>query len=373
MMALPAQCNLALLSDTPIGGFMTIQRFIFALFVVVASGPFTAHAQTAQPAAAPSTHAMHIHVIAETKSGQPVTNLTQQDFTVLDNKSQRPITSFNIVTPADEPVEVIVLLDAVNMSYQGVAYARDGVLRFLKMNEGQLANPTSIAVLTDQGAPVDTGFVKDGNALSDTLQHKEIGLRTITRNSEWSGPDRLTLCINALHQLITAAGALPGRKIVLWVSPGWPLVSGPHVYLDTKQQQQIFNEVVQLSTQLRENHVTLYNLNPAGVSESLQQANYYEAFEKGIAKPSQAQLGNLAIQVLAAQSGGLVIEGNSDVNAMIQRSLLDAKSWYEIGFDPLPADKQNEYHHIEIKVGRPGVVGRTRDGYYANPVAITPR
>ena len=352
---------------------MTVQRFIFVLLLVVASGPLAAPAQSAQPAAAPSSHAMHVSVIAETKSGQPVANLTQQDFTVLDNKSQRPITSFNIVTPADEPVEVIVLLDAVNMSYQGVAYARDGVLRFLKSNEGQLANPTSIAVLTDQGAPMDTGFVKDGNALSDALQHQQIGLRTITRSSEWSGPDRLTLCINALQQLIASASTLPGRKIVLWVSPGWPLVSGPHIYLDTKQQQQIFNEVVQLSTQLRENHLTLYNLNPAGVSESLGQANYYEAFQKGIAKPSQAQLGNLAIQVLAAQSGGLVIEGNSDVNAMIQRCLADAKSWYDIGFDPLPADKQNEYHHIEIKVNRPGVVARARDGYYANPVEVQPR
>jgi hypothetical protein len=76
--------------------------------------------------------------------------------------------------------------------------------------------------------------------------------------------------------------------------------------------------------------------------------------------------------VFATQSGGLVFEGNSDVAGLIQKSLADAQSWYQIDFDPLPADKPNEYHHIEIKVDQPGLVARSRDGYYANPLAAVP-
>jgi hypothetical protein len=58
------------------------------------------------------------------------------------------------------------------------------------------------------------------------------------------------------------------------------------------------------------------------------------------------------------------------VTGMMAQCLQDVKSWYAISFDPLPADKQDEYHHIEVKVDQPGLIARTRDGYYANPVAL---
>jgi VWFA-related protein len=355
---------------------MSVQRFVCTFIWLMALGPLAVPAQTdqpAQPAAATSPQTIHLDVVVGSKSRQPVGNLSQKDFTVLDNKTARPITTFKTLTSADDPVSVIVLIDAVDMSYQTVAYTRDGTQRFLKSNEGQLANPTALAVLTDQGLQLDNSFSTDGNALNDALAHRQIGLREITRNSEWSGPDRLQICMKALHQLIGVSASVPGRKVVLWISPGWPLISGPHVYLDAKQEEQIFSEIVNLSTQLRENGVTLYNINPVGVQESLQREDLYEAFLKGVSKPSQVQLGNLAIQVLAIQSGGLALEGSTDIAGMIQQSLNDMKSWYEIGFEPLPADKSNEYHHIEIKLDQPGLVARTRDGYYANPVAIQPR
>jgi VWFA-related protein len=352
---------------------MSVPKLVCILCLLQAGISISALAQSAQPAPAPAPQAIRLSVVADTKSGQPVTNLDEKDFTVLDNKSARPITHFKIMAPAEEPVSVIVFLDAVNMPYSTVAFAREGVEKFLKLNEGQLADPTTIAVLTDQGAQLENSFSTDGNALSDALEHRQIGLREITRGSEWSGQERLQICMNALHQLISFGASLPGRKIVLWISPGWPLISGPRIYLDSRQEQQIFNEIVNVSTKMRETRMTVYNINPVGVGESLQAADYYETFVKGVAKPNQVQLGNLAVQVLAVQSGGLAIESNSDVTGNIERCLNDAKSWYEIGFDPLPADNQNEYHHIEIKVDRPGVVARTRDGYYANPVAITPR
>ena len=216
------------------------------------------------------------------------------------------------------------------------------------------------------------GLTNEDIAAQVGLERHQIGLRQITRDSEWSGPERFQICINSLHQLLTSLASRPGRKLVVWISPGWPLVSGPRVYLDLKEERQIFNEIVNLSMNLRGLDVTLYNINPFGVNESMQEADLYESYLKGVSKQDQVQFGNLSVQVLAVQSGGLVIEGNSDVQGMIQRCVSDARSWYEIGFDPLPADKPNEYHHVEVKVDRPGAVVRTRDGYYANPVAIQP-
>ncbi|MGD0738755.1 MAG: VWA domain-containing protein [Terracidiphilus sp.] len=349
---------------------MIVHRLACFFPVMLLCSPLTASAQQPEPAAPPASQALRLDVAVDTKSGQPVPNLPQQDFTVLDNKIPRPITYFKIKSAADEPVHVVILVDAVNIPYQIVAWSRQEIEKFLKSNEGQLTYPTSIAVLTDQGVQINNGFSTNGNALSDDLEHHEIGLREITRNSEWGDSERLEICIKAFQQFLGYASTLPGRKILLWVSPGWPLISGSRNYLTSSQEQQIFNEVVGISTQLRQIDLTVYDINPIGVSESLERADDYEAFLKGIAKPSQVEFGDLGLQVIAVQSGGLALEGNSDIAGMIQRCLTDAKSWYEIGFTPLPADKPNEYHHIEIRLDQRDLNARTRDGYYANPTAI---
>jgi VWFA-related protein len=352
---------------------MTVRRIVCTFFFALLPCVPATFAQQPQPDTPSSSRGIRLDVVVDTKAGQPVTNLTQQNFTVLDNKTPRPITSFKVMTPADEPVNVIVLVDAVNSPFQLVAWSRDGIEKFLKANEGKLSYPTSIAVLTDQGVQIDNSSSTDGNALSDSLEHHFVGLRQITRNSEWGGVERMQIGINAFHHLAEYASSIPGRKIVLWISPGWPLVSGPRVEISAKEQDQIFSDIVSMSTGLRQIDLTLYNINPIGVSESLERADYYEAFLKGVSKPNQVQFGNLGLQVLAVHSGGLALESNSDVAGMIQKCLTDSKSWYRIDVDPLPADKPNEYHHIEIKVDQPGFVARTRDGYYANPVAVTPR
>ncbi len=355
---------------------MNLDRFVPTLLAVVFSGLAVASAQHSLPAltlpsAAPApTTGVTLNVVVNTKNGQPVPNLRQQDFTVLDNKKPRPITSFRVVGPADVPVHVILVLDAVNTPFSLVAYMRDGVENFLKANEGTLAHPTSIAVLTDQGIQIENTFSTNGLALSDGLAHHEIGLRQINRSSEWSGDERLQICLNAFNQLLNFAGTLPGRKIAIWISPGWPLVSGPQIYLTEKQEEQIFSAVIGFSTQMRSANVTLYNINPVGVGESLARADYYEAFLKGVSKVNEVQPGNLGVQVIALQSGGLATQSNSDVTGMIRKCLTDVDSWYEIGFDPPPPDKPNEYHHLELKVDQRDAVVRTRDGYYSNPTPL---
>jgi len=326
-----------------------------------------------QPAAvstpAPSSQQIELDVVVDTKFGDPITNLRQQDFIILDNKSQRPINSFKIVTAKQEPVEVIVVIDAVNMPYETVSFAHDQTKRFLKANEGTLAHPTTIAILTDQGVKIASGFSTNGKSLSNTLQHYTIGLRSITRASQWGGLERINICLSDLHQLVAYASTLPGRKLLLYVSPGWPFLSGDSDFLDSSQQHHIFDSVVDLSSQLRQAKITLYDMNPFGASESMMRADYYKSFLKGLSKLSDARYAYLGLQVLAVQSGGRTLTSDNDVSGNIQKCVTDANSWYEITFDPPPADKPNEYHAIEVKLDQPGLIARTRTGYYANPVA----
>jgi VWFA-related protein len=347
---------------------MFIHTRICLFLVVLLPGMVTASAQQIPPTAEASSRSVRLNVVVAGKSGSPVTGLQRQDFTLVDNKSPRPITSFKAVSVVQEPVQVILLIDAVNIDFNRVAYVREEVQKFLRANGGHLAHPTTIAVLTDKGTQMQKDFSSDGNALSASLDHYTIGLRQITRGTGiWGANDRVQISLTAVRQLTAYAASAPGRTIVLWVSPGWPLLSGARIQLDSKQQQQIFDDVITFSTQLRQANVTLYNINPLGPGENLLRANYYQDFVKGVSKSEQTDLADLSLQVLTAQSGGLVLQGDSDVTGMLTRCLEDTASWYEITFDPPAAERPNEYHRVEITVDKPGLTARTRTGYYAQP------
>jgi VWFA-related protein len=327
-----------------------------------------ASAQQISPVAAHATRSIRLNVVVAPKSGPPVTGLQEQDFTLMDNKSPEPITSFKAVSSGQEPVKVILLIDAVNTNFDRVAYVRQQVQKFLRANGGNLAHPTSIAVLTDKGTQMQKDFSADGNALSASLDHYTIGLREITRASGiWGANERVQISLTAVRQLAAYAATIPGRKIVLWVSPGWPLLSGVRIDLDSKQQQQIFGDVVAFSKELQQSNITLYNINPLGPEENLFRANFYQEFVQGVSESSQTDLADLSLQVLAVQSGGLSLNGSSDVTGSLKRCLADTESWYEISFETRVAERPNEYHHIQITVDKPGLSTRTRDGYYAQP------
>jgi VWFA-related protein len=315
---------------------------------------------------------VRLDVTVVSKDGAPVAGLMRQDFTLRDftqkdNKAAVPITSFNAVGAGQSEVGVIVLIDAVNIPFSTVSYVRGQVLKYLRLDEGKLAQPTAIAVLTDQGLQMQHGFTRDGNGLASDLEKQEIGLREINRSGGyWGADERLQISLKAIHDLAAYGGTLPGRKAVLWISPGWPLLSGPGVDLSEKQEQGIFNDIVSFSTDLRQARVTIYNINPLGAGEGVGRAQYYRTFLKGVNKPSQVDLGDLGLQVLAVQSGGLALEGSTDVTGILKRCVRETTAWYEIGFEMGPAEKE-VYHHVVVEVDKPGVVVRTRDGYYERP------
>lgn len=321
---------------------------------------------------AQDTHAqINLAVVAEEKSGQPIPGLTQQDFTVLDDKVPQKITSFQALTSASAtpPVEATVVLDEVNDSFTNVAYERAQLTRYLKRDDARLSIPTSLAFFSDSGLKLQGTPTLDGNALVEALKENENAQRTIRRNQGFYGAaDRLNLSLNAIGELINYNAARPGRKLVIWISPGWPILSGPHVDLTSKDQQHLFATIVDLSTRLREANITLYSIDPLGTADAGGlRTIYYQAFLKGVKKPSQVQFGNVSLQVLATQSGGLVLNSSNDVSSEIAQTLADARVYYLLSFDSAGADGPNDYHSIEVKVDRPGVIARTRTGYYAEP------
>lgn len=316
--------------------------------------------------ASPQSIRLNVHVAP--KKGEETLGLQSQDFTVLDNHVARPIYSFKTVTANQEPAKVILLIDGVNTRYSRVSYVSQQVQDFLKTNHGQLEYPTTVAILTDRGVVIQKNFTSDGNALSSSISHYMISLREITRDTGiWGANERMNISLGAFQQLTEFASSIPGRKILLWVSPGWPMISGPRVFPSSKQLDYIFTSIVTFSNEIQQSNLTLYSINPIGVAEGLSREDYYRSFVKGVSAPYQADLGDLSLQVLAIQSGGLALNGSNDVVAGLKSCVADLHSWYEITIPVAKASHPNEYHQIKIKTDKHNLVTRTRDGYYAQP------
>jgi VWFA-related protein len=308
-----------------------------------------------------------IDVVVTPKNGAPVAELRQENFMLLDNQAPASISSFRELGAGQAPAEAIIVVDAVNAGYQTVAFAKGQIATYLKANGGHLALPTALAVITDTSSQVQQGFTQDGNALNSDLEKYTTGLRSIPRSTGFYGADeRFQISLKALQSLAASEAGRPGRKLILWVSPGWPLLTGPRIEVNAKQQQALFQEIAALSTQLRQARVTLYAIDPIGVSENLGRVDYYQAYIKGVSKPSQANAANLSLQVLAVQSGGLALN-SSDVNGMLQKCIADTTAYYELTFAPVRGEKPETYHHLQVKLTQSDLTARTRDGYYLQP------
>jgi len=340
-----------------------VRRCVLFLLALVLARAVSAQqpGQTAQS----GQNSIRLNVVVAHKSDPPVSGLHQQDFTVLDNNVPQSITSFRAVDGRQSAIQVIILIDAVNAPYQAVSYERGQIDKVLRSEGGELSHPTELMVLTDTGLQQVHGFSTDGNTLSASLDRYTVALRTIVRSSGFYGAaERFQVSLAGLHELMQREAARPGRKLVLCFSPGWPLLSGPEVELSNDERRQFFADIVDFSTAFGRDNVTLYSIDAWGANEPLGREVYWQNFDKGISKPNQVDAGDLALQVLAAQSGGLVLNSN-DVTVEIQQALADTRAYYEISFVP-PADvRPDEYHRLEVRVTQHGLKARTRQGYYS--------
>ena len=336
--------------------------------------------QTAQQEASATpapVHHMVLDVVVTDGAKKPVAGLQQQDFIVLDNKKPQKILSFiphgvNEAQSAqsDPPAKIILLVDEVNTRFDRVAYERDQIKKFAMQNNGKLPHPVSLAFFTDTGSQLGKGSTQDGRQLLAALDDHESKLRTLRRSEGFYGAvDRFQLSLSTLSSLAAAEAQRPGRKMIVWISPGWAYFSGPNQqYLTRKQEQGLFASIVAVSNELRRARITLYSIDPLGVSDAGSlRVNYYQEFLKPALKSNDVQGGDLALQVLATQTGGLALNSSNDIAAQIDKCVADADAYYTLIFDPPPSEQPNEFHAIDVKIETPGLTARTRNGYYGQP------
>ena len=318
----------------------------------------------------PPTLQLDVTVTAR-NSTKPVAGLTQSNFTILDNGAAQPILSFQAIKQpsAEPPIQVFLLVDTVNIGVQQVAGVRLRISEFLKKNGPTLPYPVSFVVLTENATEIQqTPSTSTAELLTD-LDAIQTRIRVLNRSTGiYGAAERIQISLRAVEQVTTAAQDKPGRKILIWLSPGWAYLSNPDIYLSTRDQQLLFREVVNLSTELERARVTLYSIDPIGVEDAASsRTSYYQEFLKGVPNPKTVQWANLSLQVLATHTGGEAINSGNDIAAEISQCIDDASAFYVITIPRAKAEKPDTLHTIQVKIPDTNLKPRTQFGYYAQP------
>jgi VWFA-related protein len=315
---------------------------------------------------------IRLDVVADDAAGKPVIGLQPWDFKILDNGQSSKVMSFRsydgVQVKPDPPVEVILVVDTVNLMFQQLSFVRGELDEFLRQNGGQLQQPLTLALLTEKGIRIQPRPSTDGNAIATMLSGVKGSVRVLDQAMGFEGQlERFQVSERALDGIVQNEARKPGRKLLIWVGWGWPMLNRPTNYYSATQQHQLFSSIVEMSTVLREAQVTVYSVSPAGVYGPDQLL--YQNFLKGVKSYKDADFGDLALKVLATQTGGKIMGPDNDVVGQLNHCIEDAGAYYRISFNPPVADHADEYHDLKVQVDRPGVTVRTTSGYYNEPAA----
>jgi VWFA-related protein len=341
----------------------------------LAIGAYAQETATAPPplvhrlSATPST--LTFEVVVTDKAGHPVTGLQGSDFTVFDNNQPAAIQTFAAHTAAspDSPQSAVVVIDAVNTGFTGVSLAVKQTEEFLRSQGEALPFPMGLALLTDTGLKPLGPSSKDAEALVAQLQQQHGLLRELNRSGGfWGAAERMSISLNAMSGMAKYLAGVPGRKLLIWISPGWPIFASPNVIVDAPQEHFIFSSAVNLSDKLGAGQVTLYDVDPLGTWDAGSFRTFlWQNYAKPMRRWTQALPGDLALQVLAVQSGGLVLNSSNDVAGEVKTCARDGSAWYTITIARQASEMPDTWHAVEVKFDKPGLKVRTRDGYYAQP------
>jgi VWFA-related protein len=268
------------------------------------------------------------------------------------------------------PIHLILVLDEANATLSASSSTRLQIQKYLRAKGGKLDYSTTLEIFSDAGIVSAETFTQDGAALDSFLDSHPIKTHSITHFSEDQNNsfERVRIGLNALQKSVVQTAATPGRKIMIWISPGWPLLDSPTVHTGSDSRKQIYGNIARVTNELREAGITLCVVNPYGASNDIAQSFAFENYLKPVTEPLKADFSYMALQVLAVHSGGVVKVGDNEVPGVIRNILPQVIPGYELVFSAAPRDPQpNTHHHLDVQTTRKGIIIHTEEGYYTAP------
>ncbi len=212
---------------------------------------------------------------------------------------------------------------------------------------------------------------------SKSLREAQSRARDFSEN----GYHELSLAIDGLTELVESLAGLPGRKMLLHVSDGLPMVPGQDLYQAIQQRyadiaalgmaiswdkSRQFNQLI---SRANSNRVSFYTVDAGGLrvqsgmgaeNPATNSSHVVSGVIDGVRRRNlQAPL----VQ-MARDTGGQSIINTNDVTAGLERVARDFGNYYSLGYRA-PAEERGRYHRIEVrlKTRDKSLRLRHRDGY----------
>lgn len=404
-----------------------MKRSAFAVLVLAAvplAAQAPSPAGAPAPAASPGTRAItpgvtfavevgyvEVDAIVTDRNDQPVRDLKREDFVVLEDGKPQPIELFTQVdipydrpepaAAAPVPLDVqtnarafegrlyVIVLDELHTSPTRSLLVRAAARRFLErhFSDGDLA-----AVVHTQGSDRDgQGLTGDRRLLLDAVDKfvgRKLPSTTMSRLDQYRrdqptrqqgdavrDPEEMQRAYNARASLDTLKSVsdwlsrIRGRrKAVLFLSEG--IDYNLYDQITNREASSILDSLrAATATAIRAN-VSFYAIDPRGLGglgdEMMEIQPVFDEPSLGLdtqGLESDLRLSQDSLRTLADETSGFAAVNTNDFTSAFARVVKDSSAYYVLGYYPPGQRKDGSFHKLEVKVSRPGLRVRARNGY----------
>lgn len=375
---------------------------------------------------------VNVDVYVTDKKGTRVKGLTRDDFEILEDKKPMSITNFYAVdegrpaptgepvapapgaapavprvpglppeVPEDQRLHLVVYIDNFNMH----PFSRNKVFGALReFLRSDLTPGDQVMLMTyDREPHVRRPFTGDPQVVASALfeiekmnafatqadQERRDLLSEIeemkdqnmalsrARSYAESLFNDLQFSIDALKNTVSSLAGLPGRKAVLYVSDGLPMVAGQDVFHAVQEKFatgsstaimeslsfDASRRIQELVAQANANRISFYTIDAAGLrTSSSVSAENRTANTSSMVDAIHTSNLQAPLQMMAESTGGKAIFNTNDPTKGLLAVAGDFKSYYSLGYSPVHSG-DGRYHKIDVRTKRKDLVVRYREGY----------
>jgi VWFA-related protein len=360
-----------------------------------------------QPLVRVNTQLVEVDVVVKGKSG-PVANLTQDDFTILDEGKRQKIAAFAVRIGQSAPLGLpsgllpskpgavsnrangtsttVFLFDSLNTPDQIAGGAdspqaamRIEALKYLKAAQkgdsyAVYTLAKSVRVITDftDDVPLVTKAVERLRAehspdqgaddLADDLTATFVDMHDAIANSMQKNAveemqdaalkNRALITAQALEAIAKHLQGIPGRKKLVWLSASFAASRTDQRTRNGQaliEHQDFGREIDHAVRALNDANVAVYPIDPR------------DPYDAGLGAE-----GIDTMNIIAGDTGGKAFYNLSDIAGAIKSAVEDSEVTYALGFYPQNVKLDGSYHKLSVELAKKGFEVRARKGYYAS-------
>lgn len=399
-----------------------MRRTILVPLLVLACSLAAAARQQAPPAADPSqppitfrveVNYVEIDAIVTDQQGNPVTNLTRDDFQVFEEGKPQTIANFSLVhiplerpdAPlfAPSPIEpdvrsnrrefdgriYVLVLDDLHTHFSRSPLVRQAARQFIERHFG--ANDMAAIVQTGGSRKGAQEFTTSRERLLRTLDafmgqklrsatleklddyYRMRGTPGFEAPRDMSEPERADKARRTLSTLRSVAEYLAGirgrRKAVLFFSEGIDYDTANPIA--NRYASDILEETQTAIAAATRANVSFYSVDPRGLgglsAESMEVGAMPE--DPSIISPTALQQELLvsqdSLRTISGETGGFAAVNRNDFSTTFARIVQENSSYYVLGYYSTDTRRDGRFRRIDVTVARPGLQVRSRKGYVA--------